>query len=133
MNYKIFTDGGSRGNPGISGAGGVIKHPDGEVIAEVSRFLGIQTNNYAEYKGLYLTLCEAIKLGVKSVDVFLDSKLIVEQLNGKWKVKSENLIPLYNETVALVPQFDKITFTHIYRKFNKEADYLANKAMDRGN
>lgn len=133
MKYLIYTDGGSRGNPGPSGAGGIIKHPDGTIIAEISQFLGIQTNNYAEYKALYLTLCEAIKIGIKYVEVYIDSKLVVEQINGKWKVKSPNIINIYRDIVELLPQFDKISFIHIYRKYNTESDALANKAMDNPN
>ena len=132
MNYIIFTDGGSRGNPGPSGAGGIIRHPDGTVVAKISQFLGHQTNNYAEYKALYLTLCEAIKLNIVDVDVYLDSKLIVEQLNGRWKVKTLGIIPLYTETKNLIANFKSITFSHVYRKYNKEADALANQAMDLG-
>ena len=128
--HVIFTDGGSRGNPGPSGAGGIIRHPDGTIVAKISQFLGHQTNNYAEYKALYLTLCEAIKLNILDVDVCLDSKLIVEQLNGKWKVKAPGIIPLYNETKDIVSKFKHITFSHVYRKYNTEADALANQAMD---
>jgi ribonuclease HI len=130
MNYLIFTDGGSRGNPGPSGAGGIIKHPDGTIIATVSEFLGHQTNNYAEYKALYLTLCESIKQGILNVEVYMDSKLIVEQILGRWQVKTPSILPLHLEVKGLIPKFNHITFTHIYRKYNVEADKLANDAMD---
>lgn len=128
---NIFTDGGSRGNPGPSGAGGVIFNQLGEVVAEISEYLGIQTNNYAEYQGLILTLQRAIELGIDEVSVFMDSKLIVEQINGKWKVKSVTLRPLYNTVVGLLPNFKKITFKHIYRHLNKHADGLVNKILDK--
>ena len=131
MNYLVSCDGGSRSNPGISGAGGIIKHPDGTVIGEVSEFLGIQTNNYAEYKSLYLTLKLALEKNIIKVDVFMDSKLIVEQISGRWKVKTDSIKPLHREVMELIPLFESITFTHIYRKYNTEADALANKAMDR--
>ena len=130
--HVIFTDGGSRGNPGPSGAGGIIRHPNGTIVAKVSKFLGHQTNNYAEYKALYLTLCEAIKLNILDVEVYLDSKLIVEQLNGNWKVKALGLVELYTSIKNLIFKFKHITFTHVYRKHNAEADSLANQAMDLG-
>ena len=127
---KIWTDGGSRGNPGIAGAGGVVKDSTGKVLLEVSEYIGIQTNNYAEYKALYLTLVKAIEHGFFDAEVFMDSKLVVEQLNGRWKVKNQNISPLYEDLIALIPLFRQITFTHVYRTHNKEADALANKAMD---
>ena len=127
---KIWTDGGSRGNPGPSGAGGIVKDLTDKVLFCISEYLGIQTNNYAEYKGLYLTLVKTLDSGYLDADVFMDSKLVVEQLNGRWKVKNKNIIPLYNEIALLLPRFSRITFTHIYRIDNKEADALANKAMD---
>lgn len=128
--YKIWTDGGSRGNPGPCGAGGVIKDPKGVIIAEVSEYLGVQTNNYAEYKALGLTVNRAIELKIKNVIVYLDSKLVVEQMKGKWKVKNENIIPLHKEISIIISYFNSIEFIHIPRRFNKEADALANKAMD---
>jgi len=130
MNYKIWTDGGSRGNPGPCGAGGLIKDSTGVVVAEVSEYLGIQTNNYAEYKALLLTLNRAVQLQIKNVIVYSDSKLVVEQMKGKWKVKNENIIPLHREVSNIISYFDLIDFIHIPRRFNKEADALANKAMD---
>lgn len=130
MNYKIWTDGGSRGNPGPCGAGGVIKDSGGVTIAEVSEYLGVQTNNYAEYKALGITLNRAVQLQIKNIIVYLDSKLVVEQMKGKWKVKNENIIPLHKEVITIISYFDSIEFVHIPRRFNKEADALANKAMD---
>ena len=129
-NHKIFTDGGSRGNPGPSGAGGVIVDPQGNTVAEVSEFLGIQTNNYSEYQALRLTLIKAIELGIVDVDVFMDSKLIVEQLEGRWKIKNENLKVIYLQIKELLKSFEKVTFKHILRHFNTHADALANRAMD---
>ena len=127
--YKIYTDGGSRGNPGPSGAGGVIQDPSGETVAEISEFLGHQTNNYAEYMGLLLTLQRAKELKITSVDVFMDSKLIVEQMNGNYQVKNEALKIIYNQIKQI--HFEKITFTHIYREHNKHADMLVNRAIDK--
>jgi ribonuclease HI len=132
MNYVIYTDGGSRGNPGPSGAGGYIMDSNKVVIATISEFLGIQTNNYAEYKALELTLSKAIELCINKypVQVFMDSKLVVEQLNGHWKVKNENLMKLYLVIKELIALFPNIKIDHILRKYNKEADKLANQAMD---
>ena len=132
MNYVIYTDGASRGNPGPSGAGGYIMDSNKVIIATISEFLGIQTNNYAEYKALELTLSKAIELCINKypVQVFMDSKLVVEQLNGHWKVKNENLMKLYLVIKELIALFPNIKIDHILRKYNKEADKLANQAMD---
>ena len=128
---KIFTDGGSRGNPGPAGAGGVIFDSDNKVIVEISEYLGIQTNNYAEYNSLILTLKKAIELNlVNNVEVYMDSSLVINQINGKWKVKHPNIIPLYEITKDLLTKFKNITFNHVYRSLNTHADLLANKAMD---
>jgi ribonuclease HI len=132
MEYFIYTDGGSRGNPGPSGAGGCIMDSNKVIISTISEFLGIQTNNYAEYKALELTLSKAIELGINNypVQVFMDSKLVVEQLNGRWKVKNENLIDTHLAIKKLLSSFKDIKINHILRNFNKEADKLANQAMD---
>jgi ribonuclease HI len=130
-NYRIYTDGGSRGNPGPSGAGGVIIDPNGEIISESSEYLGYQTNNYAEYMALLLTLKRAKMLGIRSVDVFMDSKLIVEQMNGNYKVKNEALKVINSEILELLKSFEKITFTHVYREHNKHADRLVNQAINK--
>jgi len=130
-NYRIYTDGGSRGNPGPSGAGGVIIDPSGEIISESSEYLGHQTNNYAEYMALFLTLKRANVLGIRSADVFMDSKLIVEQMNGNYKVKNEALKVIHCEIVELLKSFEKVTFTHVYREHNKHADRLVNQVIDK--
>jgi len=130
MSYKIYTDGASRGNPGKSGAGGIIKNENGEIIDSISEYLGIQTNNYAEYKALELTLLRAIELGVRKVDVYLDSKLVVEQLNGNWRVINPTIRILVDKILVLIPKFDSINIIHILRKYNTEADLLANKGID---
>jgi ribonuclease HI len=132
MVFTIFTDGGSRGNPGPSGAGGVIIDTSGETIAEISEFLGHQTNNYAEYMALLLTIKQSLTLNIKDVNVFMDSKLIVEQINGNYKVKNESLKIIYLQIKELLNHFNNITFTHVYRSNNKHADMLVNKAIDKG-
>jgi ribonuclease HI len=130
----IYTDGGSRGNPGPAGAGGVIIK-NSKVIMEISKYLGTQTNNYAEYSALILTLQKAIEMELNNnnIKVFMDSNLVVKQINGEWKVKHKNIIPLFNTLNELIKLFKNITFTHIYREHNKLADKLANHAMDSNN
>jgi ribonuclease HI len=125
---KIYTDGASRGNPGHSGAGGVIIHNDD--ITHVFEYIGIQTNNYAEYYALQMTLKKAIEMGIKNVTCYMDSSLVVNQMNGLWKVNHPNIKQLYNDTHELISQFEKINFVHIFRDSNKLADELANKAID---
>lgn len=130
--YKVFTDGGSRGNPGPSGAGGVIFNYNKEIISEISEYLGIQTNNYAEYQGIILTLKKCIELNLNEslIMVFMDSLLVVNQINGKWKVKHSNLVPLHIEVKDLLKSFPRITFTHVLRHYNQHADKLVNKAIN---
>ena len=135
MQFKIFTDGGSRGNPGHAGAGGIIISVDDNkesVIAEISEYLGIQTNNYAEYSSLIYSLNKAIELGIQDnkINVYMDSSLVINQVNGLWKVKHPNIIPLYAKVEKIIKLFNNITFTHVFRDNNKLADKLANKAMD---
>lgn len=129
MNYKIYTDGACRGNPGPSGAGGVILDNNGTVVAEISEYLGIATNNVAEYQALRLTLERAVEMDIKNADVFMDSKLVVEQVMGRWQIKNQHLREINELILDLVANFDSITFTHIYRNFNQHADRLANEAI----
>ena len=127
---NIYTDGGSRGNPGASAIGGVLLR-DGEVLAEISEYIGIQTNNYSEYKALEVTLQKAISLGIKEAVVYLDSKLVVEQVNGRWKINNEELLKLCKSILlTLIPQFDYLNIVHVRRELNKKADQLVNKALD---
>ena len=128
---KLYTDGASRGNPGQAAAGAVAFIND-TTLFEISETLGLQTNNYAEYKALILALRELIKLNLtnEEVRVYADSKLMVEQVNGSWKVKNENIKPLYKEVLQLKNEFGNISFTHVDRSLNKLADALANKALD---
>ncbi|HZE39965.1 MAG TPA: reverse transcriptase-like protein [Stackebrandtia sp.] len=123
-------DGGSRGNPGPAGYGAVVLDASGEVLVDRKGFLGVTTNNVAEYSGLIAGLTAARELGALAVDVRMDSKLVVEQMNGNWKVKHPNLRPLAAEAAALVRDFDTVTFTWIPRAQNTRADALANEAMD---
>jgi ribonuclease HI len=132
MSYKIYTDGASRGNPGKSGAGGIIKNENGEIIGSVSEYLGIQTNNYAEYTSLLLAIEKCLELGINQskIEIFMDSKLVVEQVNGGWKVKSENIKIINIKIMELLKFFNNVSINYIPREKNKHADLLANKAMD---
>ncbi len=136
----IYTDGGARGNPGIAGAGAVIFNAtnsgqiSGEPIAEVSSYLGDdKTNNYAEYQAIILALQKCIELGLQgnSIELRADSKLAVEQLSGRWKVKDLGIRKQFNEINTILKQFKCVKFTHVRRDLNKHADALANEAMDR--
>lgn len=133
MNNKliIFTDGGARGNPGPAGIGAVLYNENKEKVSEISKYLGIATNNQAEYKALIEALKKAKDLGAKELDIFLDSELVVKQLNREYKIKNKDLAPLFLEVYNLSLSFSKIKFTHVYREKNKEADALANLAMDK--
>ncbi len=124
-------DGGSRGNPGHAGYGVSIEDNNGSPITELSQYLGIQTNNFAEYSGLLAALRFARDRAVKALEVVSDSELMVRQLNGQYKVKNEGLKPLYQEAVSLIRTFDWFRVRHVRREFNKDADRLANLAMDR--
>ncbi|HEY3707005.1 MAG TPA: ribonuclease HI family protein [Terracidiphilus sp.] len=125
-------DGGSRGNPGPAGYGAVIEDGRGQVVARLSEFLGIQTNNYAEYKGLLSVLGWAVQHGHRKLRVVSDSELMVKQMKGQYKVASPGLRPLWEEAKALARKLDGFEMSHTLRGGNKEADKLANDAMDRG-
>lgn len=125
-------DGGARGNPGPAGYGALIQGPDGSVIAELSEFLGIRTNNYAEYSGLLGCLQYALDHGHHSLRLVSDSELMVKQIQGKYQVKSPDLKPLYDEAKRRIAKLDSFEISHALRHKNKDADRLANEAMDRG-
>lgn len=131
MRVVVEADGGSRGNPGPAGYGAVVWTADHKtVLAESKQAIGRATNNVAEYSGLIAGLEEAAKLGASEVDVNMDSKLVVEQMAGRWKVKHPDLAPLHQQATALSASFDRITYTWIPREKNSHADRLANEAMD---
>lgn len=127
---KLFSDGAARGNPGPAGAGAVLMDAEGRVVARLGRFLGVQTNNYAEYMGLLLGLKHARSLGVKELEVLADSELLIRQLQGRYQVKSPTLRPLYEEARALLGQFSRVKLTHVPREKNKAADEMSNRAID---
>lgn len=127
-----YCDGGSRGNPGPAGYGAVITDGRGQVVARLSEFLGIQTNNYAEYSGLLAVLRWAFEHGHRRLKVVSDSELMVKQMKGQYKVASPGLRPLWEEAKALARKLEGFEMSHTLRGGNKEADRLANEAMDRG-
>ncbi len=130
--HTAHCDGGSRGNPGPAGFGAVIEDPAGEVVARLSEFLGRQTNNYAEYKGLLAVLGWAVGNGARRLRVISDSELMVRQMKGIYKVKNPGLRPLWEEAQGLARRLDGFKMEHTLRGGNKEADRLANEAMDQG-
>jgi len=130
--FTAHCDGGSRGNPGPSGYGAVIEDPAGRTVARLSEFLGIQTNNYAEYHGMLAVLRWAIENNAKRLRVVSDSELMVKQMQGKYKVASPVLRPLYEEARKLARRLESFEMRHTLRGGNKEADKLANDAMDKG-
>ena len=131
MKVVIEADGGSRGNPGPAGYGAVVLSADrSTVLAETKQAIGRATNNVAEYRGLVAGLDDALKLGATEARVFLDSKLLVEQMSGRWKVKHPDLVELHAQARKLASRFDRISYTWVPRARNSHADRLANEAMD---
>ena len=126
----IYTDGGARGNPGPAAAGGVIIADDGTIAAEVSEYLGIATNNVAEYRALIVTLERALEAGCSDVDVCVDSELVAKQLNGAYRIKDAKIVPLAARVRHLLRQFDAASVHHVRRDQNKRADKLVNAALD---
>ncbi|MEI7511320.1 MAG: ribonuclease HI family protein [Candidatus Peregrinibacteria bacterium] len=126
---SLYCDGASRGNPGLASAG-FWAEENGETIFAEGVFLGETTNNVAEWTGLLLGLQEAKKRGIPSIDVFLDSELVVKQMQGIYRVKNEKLLPIFGEVLKVMKAFESVKFTHIPRAKNSKADALANKALD---
>ena len=122
-------DGGSRGNPGPAGYGVRIEQSDGSIL-ELKEFLGSSTNNIAEYSALLAALRWAAEHEVRELRIRSDSELLVKQMRGEYRVKNPGLLPLYEEARALMQTIARVTFEHVRREFNKEADRLANEAMD---
>jgi len=127
----IHTDGASRGNPGKAGIGVVIYDKDKkDVLVEIAEYIGETTNNVAEYKALIRALEEAQKLACKKISIYTDSDLLVKQFNGIYRVKHENLQPLFAQVKNLTGNFEQVKVEHVRREYNKEADKLANKGID---
>jgi probable phosphoglycerate mutase len=123
-------DGGARGNPGPAGYGAIIKDAGGQVLAELYAGIGLNTNNVAEYQGLIAALEWALAHGHRRLHVKSDSLLIVQQMLGKYRVKHEGLIPLNQKARRLADAIGHVTFEHVRRELNKEADHLSNLGMD---
>ena len=123
-------DGGARGNPGPAAYGVVIRNPKGEVAAELSQYLGHQTNNFAEYSGLLAALDYAIRERIASLKVRSDSELLVRQMKGVYKVKNPALQELFRQAQSLVRKLEHFSIEHIFREQNKEADRLVNEVLD---
>lgn len=138
VRFTIHADGGARGNPGPSGAGAVIRDARGSIVASVSQFLGHQTNNFAEYEAVILAfealkkLVPATKRNKTEVVVKLDSELIVKQMKKEYKVKHPVMKDQFARLAQIASAFGKVSFTHVPREQNSDADALANSAMDRG-
>lgn len=127
----INADGGSRGNPGPSASGFVIQDETGEKVLETGgKFLGITTNNQAEYRGVLFALERAKELGVEEIEFRLDSLLVVNQMKGIYKVKNKDLAVVYDQIKAIISEFKEVKFVHVLREFNKLADAEANRLMD---
>ncbi len=127
---KVYTDGGSRGNPGESACAYAICKMDGTVVEKSGSYIGIATNNQAEYYGFKQGLERARDLGIDKIDLFSDSELVVNQMNGKYKVKNQELTPLHRDVKDLVDSFEKVTITHIPRELNKITDHEVNRILD---
>ncbi len=126
-----YTDGGSRGNPGPAAFGYVIKTPEGEIVAGHGEYIGVTTNNQAEYKAILAAIRRARELGAETLEMRMDSELAMKQLTGEYRVKDQGIASIFllihNEKLA----FKKVTFTHVRRAYNKEADAKVNEALDR--
>lgn len=127
---KLYADGGSRGNPGPSASGYVLLDMEDNIILKSGVYLGITTNNQAEYQALKFGLIEAEKIGAREVDVYMDSLLVVNQMKGIFKVKNRDLWPIYEAIKDQVPHFKKVTFQHVPRELNKLADAEVNTTLD---
>ncbi len=130
MKATLFADGGSRGNPGPAAGGAVVIADDGRLLAEAGAYLGVATNNVAEWQGLLAGLEAALELGVEDLVVRLDSELVVRQLTGVYRVKHADLIPLHRKAQALLRRFRSVEIGHVRRKDNAAADALVNRLLD---
>ncbi len=126
----IYTDGAARGNPGLAGAGAILRDANGATVAEIARFLGERSNNYAEWTAVELALEEALSLGATQVDLRMDSELVARQISGRYRVKHPDLQPIHARVMALLGQLERYTVAHVPRALNKDADRLSNVAID---
>ncbi len=131
MKLITYTDGGSRGNPGPSALGVYITDAEGNVVKRHGRYLDVQTNNFAEYSAIVDALKHCLELGAAEVDMRMDSELAVKQLKGEYKVKNPGIALLFMQVHNYRLRFKKVTFTHVRREYNKEADAIVNEVLDR--
>ena len=131
LRARVYSDGASRGNPGMAGAGAAILDAEtGEVVELLKRYLGRQTNNVAEYQAAILGLTRARELGVREVELVADSQLLIRQLGGRYQVKHPGIRPLYEEALGLLKTFAKVKLVHVPREMNTLADEMSNRAID---
>ena len=130
MRHVLYCDGASRGNPGPASIGFVLLDPEGDTVVEMGSTIGVATNNVAEYQALLAGLEAARSRGVTSLEVRLDSLLLVRQVKGEFRVKAENLKPLHRQAAALLGEFGQVEVVHVRRHLNERADALANLALD---
>ena len=128
--FIIYTDGGSPGNPGPSASGFVVLDQDEKLVFEGGKYLGVTTNNQAEYQAVKFALEKAVELGGRRLSLRLDSQLVVNQLNGVYQIKNRDLWPIHTSIKDLLKKFEKVTITHVRREFNREADAMVNKILD---
>jgi len=127
----IYTDGAARGNPGPAGLGAILRDADSrEVVAELARFLGVRTNNYAEWTAVEDALAEALRLGATHVDLRMDSELVARQISGRYRVKHPELKPIHASVMIMLGKLAGYTVGHVPRELNKDADRLSNVAID---
>jgi ribonuclease HI len=127
----IYTDGAARGNPGPAGLGAILRDAEtGAVVAELARFLGVRTNNYAEWTAVEDALTEALRLGASHVDLRMDSELVARQISGRYRVKHPELKPIHASVMAMLGKLAGYTVGHVPRELNKDADRLSNVAID---
>lgn len=130
--YNVYTDGGARGNPGPAGCGAVILNKNGEVLQKVSHFIKHATNNEAEYTALLLGVKKVLELKPQTVNFYLDSELIVKQMNGEYKIKKAELKSIFDQIQVLIKKISQTKFVHIPRTKNQLADQLVNQAINQG-
>jgi ribonuclease HI/pterin-4a-carbinolamine dehydratase len=130
QHLKMYADGGSRGNPGPSASGFVLLDKNNNVVVDKGVYLGVTTNNQAEYTALKLGLEEALKLGAHEIDIYMDSLLVVNQMKGIFKIRNRDLWPIHDAIRKLEAKFKKVSFTHVPRELNKLADAAVNRALD---
>jgi ribonuclease HI len=133
MSYQMYSDGACRGNPGPSGIGVVIFDAKGKVVHEIAEYIGVGTNNVAEYKALLAGLDYCVKQKLSPVEILADSQLMIRQLTGEYKVKNEGIKTLYLHAQAHIRQLKVTAYKHVLREFNKHADKLANDGIDNHN